>query len=150
MEHGENKKAERQKGKRVLEKPVRLMKRHKKVLHGEMSGDVGSRAKAMRNESYSESYIDSGHITRTKSFKLLAEKMLPDELLLDRNVWLLKHKAWGAVASGLDKGYKAKHIYTNGTTINNKYSFLTREELERDVAGRIGRNGGNARRAREA
>lgn len=44
--------------------------------------------------------------------------MLPNDLLAKVNLGLLKHKSWQARSSGLDKAYKAKKIYTNGTEIN--------------------------------
>ena len=43
--------------------------------------------------------------------------MLPNDLLATVNLGLLKHKAWQARSSGLDKAYKAKKIYTNGNHI---------------------------------
>ena len=102
-----------------------------------MSGSVRNLTEAMRKQKYSASYIDTGGVMRTKAFKALANEMLPDELLLKKNLWLLNHKHWGAVSSGLDKGYKAKHIYSNGVKIINENLGVSREELERRIAGRI-------------
>src|SRR5258708_1048682 len=38
-------------------------------LKAELSGKIGSVASAQRKSGYSESYIDSGHIKKTKSFQ---------------------------------------------------------------------------------
>ena len=139
--HGKKEKREKERILNAVGKPLRIMRRHKQLVQEEMSGKVGSRAKAMRDKKYSESYIDSGHITKTKSFKALADVMMPNDYLLKRNKWLTDHRHWGAVSSGLDKIYKAKHIYSNGVEIHTKYTGVSREELERIIAGRIGGSG---------
>ena len=131
----------KEKGKKEGILKPRIMKRHKSVLQDEMSGNVRTRADAMRKQGYSENYIDTGGVTRTKSFKALADVMMPNDYLLKRNKWLTDHRHWGAVSSGLDKIYKAKHIYSNGVEIHTKYTGVSREELERIIAGRIGGSG---------
>jgi len=104
-----------------------------------MLENVGADKEAFEGLNYSESYIKSGRIKNTKSWKELAETVLPDQFLLERNRWLLTRKQWAAVAAGLDKAYRAKKIYTNGVEIHNKYSGKTREELEELVARRVKR-----------
>ena len=66
--------------------------------------------------------------------------MLPNDLLAEVNLGLLKHKAWQARSSGLDKAYKAKKIYTNGVEITNNYDGKTKEELIESILRRISGN----------
>ena len=98
---------------------VKIMPRHKRILQREMSVNVGSDRDAERKERYKESYVKSGHLKNTKSWKTLSEKKLNNELLIETNLWLINlrrkgSKWWQAVNAGLDKAYKARKIYTNG------------------------------------
>lgn len=101
-------------------------------------GKSRTEAEAFESAGYSPSYAISGQIKKTKSWKAVSEEMLPNDLLAKVNVGLLKHKAWQARSSGLDKAYRAKHIYTNGTEINiGKYGGKDKEALADEVARRI-------------
>ena len=111
-------------------------------------GKSRTEAQALEKLNYSKSYAESGQIKKTKSWKAVAEEMLPNELLAEVNLGLLKHKSWQARSSGLDKAYKAKKIYTNGIEIkdNRKYGDLNKEQLAEEVARRaVGLLGGGRR-----
>lgn len=83
-----------------------------------MVANGGSEVRAFRKQKYSEAYIKSGKIKSTRSWKIVSEEKLPNDLLADVNLGLLKHRSWQARNQGLDKAYKAKKVYTNGTEIN--------------------------------
>ena len=89
------------------------------------------------NPPYSDSYAKSGNIKKTESWKMVSERMLPNDLLAKVNVGLLKHKAWQARSSGLDKAYKAKHIYINGVAVFEGKDTRTHKQIAEEVATRI-------------
>lgn len=86
---------------------------------------------------YSKSYARSGRIKNTKSWKIVSEEMLPNDLLANVNLGLLKHKVWQARSSGLDKAYKAKHIYTNGVQVTNNFDGKTKEQLVESILRKL-------------
>ena len=103
-------------------------------------GKYRTEAEALEALNYSKSYAKSGQIKSTESWKKVSERMLPNNLLAEVNLGLLKHKAWQARSSGLDKAYKAKKIYTNGVEITNNYDGKTKEELIESILRRISGN----------
>ena len=103
-------------------------------------GKSRTEAEAFEKAGYKPSYAKSGEIKKTKSWKAVSEIMLPNDLLADRNVWLLNFKklgfkGWQPVNAGLDKAYKAKRIYTDGTEIN--VDPRSREEIIQSILRRI-------------
>lgn len=50
-------------------------------------------------------------LTRSKGFQQLWEQELPDDLLLKRHKFLIKHRNPMAVSKGLDMAYKVKGAY---------------------------------------
>ena len=106
--------------------------------HIEAVKNVGkgrTEAEVLEALNYSPSYAKSGRIKNTESWKKVSERMLPNELLAEVNLGLLKHKQWQARSSGLDKAYKAKKIYTNGTHI--EIDTRPKEQIIEDVLRRI-------------
>ena len=125
------KKNDKKKAKTVLNglKPG-IRPRH--ILAVKNVGKYGTEAKALEALNYSKSYARNGSIKNTKSWKAVSEEVLPNDLLAQVNLGLLKHKAWQARSSGLDKAYKAKKIYTDGSTIEiNKYTGVPDEVIRR-------------------
>lgn len=98
-------------------------------------GKHRTEAEALEQLSYSKSYAKSGLIKRTQSWKTISEEMLPNDLLAKVNLGLLKHSNWQARNQGLDKAYKAKRIYTNGTEIN--IDTRPKEEIIESILRRI-------------
>ena len=113
--------AKKKKKTEVLKKPVIIRPRHKLAIQ-KILENGGSEKDTLKALGYSEKYIQSGKIKSTKSWKAISEEELSNELLIQKNKWLLDFdkygkRYWQAVASGLDKAYKARKIYTNGTHI---------------------------------
>lgn len=113
-------------------------------------GKYRTEAEGLEKLNYSKSYVKSGLIKRTKSWEIVSEEMLPNNLLARVNLGLLKHKEWQARSSGLDKAYRAKHIYTKETHIEinpvtEPIEVTRRRNLELAVAitGELGRIYGN-------
>lgn len=106
----------------------------------ESGGDITEQG---RKQGYSKAYLVSGKLQKTKTFQELAAKILPDELLTKVNLGLLKHREWQARNAGLDKAYKARKIYTDGTTIINRFSGKSKEELIEIILGSVGGEGGS-------
>jgi len=134
-----------------------IMERHKRVLK-KMSKNVGlTRNDAMVAEGYKKTYIDSGNIAETDSWKLLMEKELPDSLLAKRHKELLNKREvikefnditglydkkvidepdTQAVSKGLEMAYKLKRKYpTEGGVSVNTVIISFDESLRASAKG---------------
>jgi len=138
MANNAKEKTEKKKG--LLKSKAKMKLRHIAALKKVSTG--ASDKNAFKGLGYSASYIRSGKIKNTKSWKEVSEVILNNELLADVNMFLLNHKSWQAKNQGLDKAYKARKIYGNGIEITNKFSGKTKEELIEIILGGITGEGG--------
>lgn len=106
----------------------------KMVENGGKSGRRGGISEAARKAGYSEAYIKSGKLQKTKSWNNLIEDALPDQLLTNVHKELLEHEDWRARAVGLDKAYKIKRKYDNTLVLKNDITKLSDEELDEQIA----------------
>lgn len=73
----------------------------------------------LRQSGYSESVATHPKVvTESQGWIELLEQYLPDDLLLKKNLFLLKNKNWQAVNAGLDKAYKIKGKYKDKMDVN--------------------------------
>ncbi len=121
------------KNKVVNEHHRRLLKRISDNLGNGMN--IGE---AMRLEGYSKSYSKSpSQLLSTVSWRDLVREQLPDELLAQVHRELLTNENWRARDAGLDKAFKLKGRYKESPVVENKFSHLSREQLEEKVAKMI-------------
>ena len=110
-----------QKGtKSKTEKKRTLSRKRQAKMIVEFLENRGSLADAMRKAGYSESYIKSGTLKKTKTWRELLEEFLPDDFILKKLKWLLNEKK--------DKRVVAKAIEI---ALKTKGRFIDKMELGR-------------------
>ena len=121
------KKIEKRIDMRIEKAKMRQRPLMKEVLDG--SGKTIKKAGKKIKHKYSEAYLKSGELTKTKAWQELLEEEIPDQLLTKVHKGLLKHKDWRARDAGLDKGYKVKKRYANGIKFTSKWDGKSKEEI---------------------
>lgn len=117
-----------------------VAKKHRKVLQ-KMSANVGKRGRnsisqAARDAGYSESYVRSGRLQKTKTWQQLVEQELPDNELMAVNKELLHHADWRARKEGLHFAYRIKKKYDRD--LNVKLERRSLDEVDDDIAETVG------------
>lgn len=104
-------------------------KRQLSVLKEMVEGGGKTVSKAGRKQGYSDGYLRSGKLTKTKAWNELLEEQIPDVALVKVHKGLLGHKDWRARDAGLDKGYKIKKRYTNDIKVTSQWEGKSKEEI---------------------
>lgn len=109
----------------------------KKLTESYRKGKPKAVSKVMKEAGYSDSSATKPSVlTKSKSWEQLLEEYMPDELLANRNNWLINHEKPEAVNAGLERAYKAKKKYPKddmpGASANNPLhvSWVKPEEAD--------------------
>lgn len=122
--------------------------KHARVLqnmvdNGGKSGSRGGISQAARVAGYSEAYIKSGKLQKTKAWVNLTNDLISDEKVLEKHKQLLeKEETFSTregivrtgqphsdVARALDMAYKLKGRYNNTLIVKSELADLSDEEL---------------------
>lgn len=95
-------------------------------------------SQAAREAGYSEAYIKSGKLQKTKAWQQLIDQELPDEELMTINKELLHHPDWRARKEGLHLAYRIKKKYDRELNIRHEISTRSIEEIDDEIAEIIG------------
>lgn len=92
----------------------------------------GSMGEAMINAGYSEATAKTPQkLTESRGWEILLDEYMPDDLLAQKNLELLKSNNWKAVNAGLDKAYKIKGKYKDKLEVEHTITaFKKYNELE--------------------
>jgi len=99
------------------------------VLKEMVEGGGKTLTKAGKKLGYSDAYLKSGKLTKTKAWNELLEDQIPDTALVKVHKGLLAHKDWRARDAGLEKGYKIKKRYSNDLQVTSKWAGRPKEEI---------------------
>lgn len=78
----------------------------------------------LRKSGYSESVATHPKVvTESKGWQELMDLYLPDDLLAQKNLELLKNENWQAVNAGLDKAYKIKGKYIDKSEVEHRFDL---------------------------
>lgn len=106
-----------------------------------MSANVGKKGRnsisqVARDTGYSESYVRSGRLQKTKARQQLVEQELPDAEFMAVNKELLHHADWRARKEGLHFAYRIKKKYDRD--LNIKVEPRSVAEIDNEIAEVLG------------
>jgi hypothetical protein len=119
-----------------------VAKKHARVLK-KMSANIGKKGRnsisqAARDAGYSESYVRSGRLQKTKAWQQLIDQELPDEELMAVNRELLNNPDWRARQAGLHFAYRIKKKYDRDLNIKHELAYRSDEDIDAEIAEIVG------------